>query len=204
MSVATQLSSHQSPAVVVLNRWPDVAAAGFTCGLLALGALTMFRRVQSCRRQRSARQGGGFAGGKHSSDATVHTSRREKVTIREKEKVSRRRQLTKHHEEMRHRARERKLEIERLQMERSKRRGSSSAGSSIGGQLNQTPHVLSTAPPSRGAIVSGVALRHGCAASTASVMPKIARGRFTLQMKDIRSSVGALSREGQVSNGANI
>jgi hypothetical protein len=38
----------------------------------------------------------------------------------------------------------------------------------------------------------------------ASVKPKIARGRFTLQMKDIRPGVGALSREGQVSNGANI
>ena len=156
----------------------------------------MFRRVQSCRRQRSAWQGG-IAGGKHSCDAAVHTSRREKDIVRAKDKVSRRRQLTKHHEEMRHRARERKLEIERLQMERSKRRSGSGGGSVD--ELHQTPNVLSsTVPPPLDAIASSAALRQVYSASMRNGNPKIGSGRVTLQMKDVSGE--PLSRRGQVSN----
>jgi hypothetical protein len=52
--------------------------------------------------------------------------------------VSRRRQLTKHHEEMRNRARERKREIEKLQEARKTRRSSVKSGE-VDGDLIQTP-----------------------------------------------------------------
>lgn len=115
-----------------LNRWPDAAAAGFTCGLLALGALTVIRRVQSYRRQLQRSDMSRLSPGE--SRALSQQGRRWRD--RDEPKASRRRQLTKHHEEMRHRARERELEIQRLQKERSKRRSASGGG--FVGELNQT------------------------------------------------------------------
>lgn len=128
----------QSPTVEPLNRWPDAAAAGFTCGLLALGALTMFRRVQSYRRQLQRSDMSRLS----PAEPRALSQQGRRWHGRDEPKASRRRELTKHHEEMRHRARERKLEIERLQKERSKRR--SASGGSSAGEINQTSDHLTS------------------------------------------------------------
>ena len=119
-----------------LSRWPDAAVAGIACGALALGALMGFRRIQSYRRQSRARQGDSGTREKGSSPpkdaARSQQSRRNR---RDDHEVSRRRQLTKQQEEMRIRARERKLEIERLQDERRRR----NANSTDVGELIRNP-----------------------------------------------------------------
>ena len=146
-----------------LDRWLDAAAAGIACAGLALGALTGFRRLQSCRRQAQQPlqhgEGGKFSRSQSDAAAT-RSSQGRRSRGHDEHEVSRRRQLDRERAEMRRRAEERKLEIERLQ-ERKRR----SAGLADVGDLLQTSDgsFISTVQ-SQGTAVPGlrpVAKGHG-------------------------------------------